>query len=211
MNGLAEYLRSKAIISLIALCFCSIQALAASHEFCERYARHALEHFEVAKGEGCQNLNYPVWSMDFNHHYNWCREAPEAQVNKGGEQRVDLLRKCRNRSGQGAVIGTVTGREVDTGRIAALSRQRSCQDYANSGVSQQQRNLKAGCGLRGPQWNGNYNDHFNWCMHGENLKYTQTEQQTRQDALDRCGAGTPAPQRSSASCQDYANSGVSQQ
>jgi len=167
---------------------CSISAMQASaggHGYCERYARHALEQFEVAKGEGCPNLNYPVWSMDFNHHYNWCREAPEAQVSKGEEQRLDVLRKCRNRSGQGAVIGTVT--EVDTGRIAASSRQRSCQDYAKNAVSQQQRNQGARCGLRGPQWNPNYNDHYNWCMHGENLKYTSTEQQKRQLALERCG------------------------
>jgi len=90
------------------------------------------------------------------------------------------------------IVGRV-GTILDTGRSPEVSRQRSCQDYARNAVSHQQRNQGARCGLRGPQWNPNYNDHFNWCMRGENLKYTQVEQRKRQDALARCGAGTPAP------------------
>jgi PAN domain len=64
--------------------------------------------------------------------------------------------------------------------------QQHCQDYANQAVAQQQRNQQLGCGLSGPQWNPNYNDHYNWCMQGENLKYTRGEQQRRQIALEQC-------------------------
>jgi len=91
-------------------------------------------------------------------------------------------------SNNGMVTGTVTGTvtEVDTGRMLQISHQRTCQDYASKAVTQQQRNLEASCGFSGPQWNDNYNDHFNWCTHGENLKYTQGEEQRRQDALEQC-------------------------
>lgn len=175
------------------LCFCSTQLFAASQEYCERYARHALEQFEVAKGERCENLNFPVWSMDFSHHYDWCLGVPEAEAERGNELRVSVLRECRNKFAQGTVTGTVSS--VNTGEMAALSRDRSCQDYANKAVSQQELNLRKNCGFIGPQWNANYNDHYNWCMHGENLTHTSAGQQERQNALDSCGAGkfTPKP------------------
>ena len=181
---------TKMIFIVIAV-FISTQVLAASNEFCDRYARQALEILKVAKGEGCTNLNFPVWSMDYKHHYNWCRNVSEAEANKGSEQRASLLGQCRNRGAQGVIIRTVPA--VDSTRITALSRQNSCQDYANIGISQQQQNLEMRCGFKGPEWNANYNDHFNWCMHGENLKHTPGAQQKRQDALDRCGATTPSP------------------
>ena len=40
---------TKLIFTFITV-FISTQAQAASHEFCERYARHALEQFEVHAG-----------------------------------------------------------------------------------------------------------------------------------------------------------------
>jgi PAN domain len=87
----------------------------------------------------------------------------------------------------GTIIGPMeTITEVDTGKILAASRQQSCQDYANNAVTQQQRNLETRCGFSGPRWNPNYNDHYIWCMNGDNLKYTKGEQQMRQVALDQC-------------------------
>ncbi len=74
-----------------------------------------------------------------------------------------------------------------------LARERSCQDYANSALIQQQANLETGCGFNGSEWNENYSDHFNWCMRGKNLKYIQAGQRKRQHALAQCDANKFSP------------------
>ncbi|MCU7937626.1 MAG: hypothetical protein KZQ99_22700 [Candidatus Thiodiazotropha sp. (ex Dulcina madagascariensis)] len=181
----AKTLVAKLVIASLAL-FVSSPLWAADHGFCEAYARQALTQFEEAQGEGCENLNYPVWSMDFRHHYDWCRTVSRAQAEKGDEQRVDVLRQCRGRAGVGRVTGTAPA--VNAGRLMETSLQRACREYADGAVSQQRMNLQSGCGFSGPQWNGESRDHYNWCLHGENLKFTQGEHDRRQAALAQCHA-----------------------
>ncbi len=171
--------------------FISSQTMAASDEYCQRYARHALENFQVAQEEGCEDLKFPVWSMDSKHHYDWCRTVSEAEAEQGGEMRVSLLRKCRSSIGEAQITGTVTA--VDVAKIRALGRENSCREYANNAVNQQQENLKKGCGFSGPEWNARLGDHYNWCMHGENLNSGITEHQKRQAALRGCNAGENSP------------------
>jgi len=165
------------LIFICSLAIISAQAIAASHDFCDRYARHALEQFEVAKGEKCRNLKYPVWSMDFKHHYNWCRRVSKTQANQGEEQRLAVLRQCRHRNAE----------------VTADSRERTCRDYASSAVAQQRQNLKRSCGFSGPQWNPNFEDHYNWCLSGGNVRFAADEQQRRQQALANCGSGNTTP------------------
>lgn len=174
-------------IFVCLMCSNSTQLFAADHEYCERYARHALEQFDVARGEKCEKLDYPVWSMDFKHHYDWCREVPMSEAEKGNELRVSVLRECRNKVVRGSVTGTIS--TVDTGKAAAMLNDLACQDYAKKASLQQQTNLKNNCGMQGPQWNENYNDHYNWCMHGDNVKLTEAANQERQNGLDKCTVG----------------------
>ncbi|MCU7917576.1 MAG: hypothetical protein KZQ95_04370 [Candidatus Thiodiazotropha sp. (ex Epidulcina cf. delphinae)] len=185
---LAKTLVAKLVIASLAL-FVSSPLWAADHGFCEAYARQALTQFEEAQGEGCENLNYPVWSVDFRHHYDWCRKVPPREAEKGGELRAGVLRQCRG--SQGRITGTAPA--ADPGAIMGSSRQRACRDYADSAVSQQRRNLAGRCGFQGPQWNGNPEDHYNWCLHGENLKRTEAERLRREEALASCGAAPRAP------------------
>jgi len=87
---------------------------AASEMFCTAYANKALEQFKIGKEVGCKDLNYPVWSSDFNHHYNWCRTVLEADANKGGQQRIDMLEACGVTSSPASGIITSVGTVVDT-------------------------------------------------------------------------------------------------
>ncbi|MFI0415150.1 MAG: hypothetical protein ACH255_13545 [Candidatus Thiodiazotropha sp.] len=173
-------------LSVISLILLDNQpVLAADHAYCDTYVRHALEQFQVAKGEGCENLNYPVWSMDYKHHYDWCRTVPQATAEQGNQQRVDVLRECRP---QGAVTGTLPAEDMRV--FAKTPRQIACQGYASDAVAQQQRNLEGNCGFSGPQWNGKADDHYDWCIRGENSLRINDERQRREADLVKC---SPSP------------------
>jgi len=159
---------------------------AADHEFCQSYAYKAIEDFAEAQQEGCLGLSFPVWSMDFDHHYKWCRTVSEADVRAGGKLRTDALAQCLGAARQGTITGVVP--MVDGAAATRAALERPCRDYAGTAVAQQTQNVDRGCGFTGPSWNANPDDHFNWCLHGENLKRAQGENHARQQALDRCTA-----------------------
>ncbi len=162
----------------------SSSSLAADSSFCKQYADQAIAQFKEGQRAACKDLDYPVWSTDFDHHFNWCLTAPMADAQKGMEQRVDVLDQCVNRNVLGTVVGTVSS--AAAGSSTSSQDGLSCEEYANNAVNQQRQNLAAGCGITGPAWNASYSDHFSWCMHGENLKFTAREHQARQDTLVNC-------------------------
>jgi hypothetical protein len=166
----------------------TMSARAAGDEFCRNFSYQALEQFVEAQNLGCQGLAYPVWSKDFDHHYNWCKTVPESEATRGGQQRLDILQKCRNDSRQGT--GTVTGiiKAVDIDQIAGSARSHSCSTYAQAAVAQQAQNEALLCGLQGSAWNPVYDDHYNWCMGLGDLKPSQDGHRMRQSALDQCSA-----------------------
>lgn len=180
-------LYSKTIIAVSIAVLGSLPAQAASELFCTAYANKALGQFETGKEANCKDLNYPVWSTDFKHHYDWCRTVSEDDANKGAEQRVDVLEACGVTSSPAS--GIITGVAV----MADLTLEPTCSTYAQSGVDQQQQNLDMSCGLVGPEWNPKFDDHYNWCMHGENVAHAEGEKSRRQDAVDKCAAASGTP------------------
>jgi hypothetical protein len=62
-----------------------------------------------------------------------------------------------------------------------------CVDYANSAVSQQGRNLGAGCGYSGLRWHFGWALHYQWCT---NVAAWQgmSERSIREGMLTGCGA-----------------------
>ncbi len=76
-----------------------------------------------------------------------------------------------------------------TGPVKSIKR--SCNEYAATAVAQNKENINKTCGFKGPGWNSNYQGHFNWCMHGENLKHADRENSKRQAELDKCDKCTP--------------------
>lgn len=156
------------------------QSLAASDDFCKEYAADALSKYEEAQELGCPELKYPVWSTDFDHHYNWCRTVSEAEALAGGRIRTDALDQCR----VNAKVSTADIPETATG-VDNIS---PCAAYAESAVAQQEENLERSCGFVGPQWNANRDDHYNWCVRGENIKFAEGQRAARQQALDKCAA-----------------------
>ncbi len=68
---------------------------AADAVYCKQYANTALRQFAQAKEAGCKGLNYPVWSMDFDHHYGWCLTVQTSQAQAGTALRSRAFANCR--------------------------------------------------------------------------------------------------------------------
>ena len=54
---------------------------------CVLYAQTAISQYTQAQTAGCPNLGYPVWSNDFNHHYQWCLRVSATEADSGTTQR----------------------------------------------------------------------------------------------------------------------------
>ena len=61
-----------------------------------------------------------------------------------------------------------------------------CKKYASKAVEQNNIALQKQCGYTGPRWSSNYNGHYNWCMHGNNLKFTKQGTIDRDNDLKKC-------------------------
>ena len=72
----------------------AVTARAADAGYCQQYATTALEQFEEAAAASCNGLKYPVWSMDFDHHYQWCLTVPVGQAQAGTAFRKKVFDFC---------------------------------------------------------------------------------------------------------------------
>ena len=67
-------------------------------EYCRQYAEGALRQIsERIERTGPAPANDPVWKKDFNHHYNWCLQAPESASTQGSKLREDWLNQHRRK------------------------------------------------------------------------------------------------------------------
>lgn len=62
------------------------------NDYCRQYADRALQQrSERIKQTGSAPTNDPVWSQDWNLHYNWCLQVSESTADKGSKIRQDWL------------------------------------------------------------------------------------------------------------------------
>lgn len=178
---------SSSLIGLVAAILLSSPTAAADERFCADYANGALELYRAAREVGCPDLSYPLWSMDYDHHYSWCLRTSEDEVRRGGQRREEALQTCK---------ASIAASHENTAAVEAGStRNQACSSYAQTAVAQQARNTEHGCGLRGAEWNPVYDDHYRWCMGLADLAPARDGERRRQDALDRCtvAPGVPRP------------------
>lgn len=175
---------SPSLIGLVAAILLSSPSAAADERFCADYANGALELYRAAREVGCPDLSYPLWSMDYDHHYGWCLRTSEDEVRRGGQRREEALQTCK------ASIAARTESATTPGD--GSSQHRACTTYAQTAVAQQTRNTEHGCGLRGAEWNPVYDDHYRWCMGLADLTPARNGQQQREEALARCTATSEA-------------------
>ena len=67
-----------------------LSALAAPQQFCDNYATSAIHQYQQARAMGMA-APPPVWSDNYNHHYNWCLHQNERVVQQGFQLRQSQL------------------------------------------------------------------------------------------------------------------------
>lgn len=143
-------------------------------EFCDAYAVSAME-------QNLENLEYkcgfgpPVWSPNYEHHFNWCMQGNRGPAKIGEIGRSKSLASCR-----GKTSGTGDGE-------SSGSKRAFCNQYANDARYSQKLNVKQGCGFGGPKWSSNYKHHYSWCLQSRvKRSFATSEQDARQARLNGC-------------------------
>lgn len=124
---------------------------------CHKYANVAIQAFQENQDKKCGNSGFP-WGADPVSHYNWCMAGNNSQ---SISQNIKLFREN-------------------------LEICRGCESYANTAITQYKTYQANHCGNGGNAWDGNYDYHFDWCMHGNNSQYAENENRARQFELNKC-------------------------
>jgi hypothetical protein len=132
--------------------------------FCAQYARQAIAQYQEAKASNCEGLEYPEWSDDYNHHFQWClRESvSQALADSKRRDRQGFLRRCK---GDPLIVP-------------------ECDEYATTACSQNNLNIMRECGFSDERWSSDYDYHYSWCVHGNNRQYAKNQMLDRKMALD---------------------------
>ena len=116
------------------------------------------------------------WQLNFRRHKNWCmnvsRRARIAEVNA----RSRALRRC----GVGGNANQGNG-----GQPAVSRKDRFCNRYAYTAVTQNRRNINMVCRYRGSRWQDSFARHKNWCMR-VSRRSANLETLARKRALRSC-------------------------
>ena len=74
------------------------QAEAAGKNFCNKYAKNAVKHYNqnIRLGCGFTGLEWHAWKSG---HRQWCRATPKGIVQIGHDNRVAQLSRCRQQAG----------------------------------------------------------------------------------------------------------------
>ena len=149
----------------------NLGALLQFGNICKDYADKAVQMSAEAQGLGC-GFQFPVWSTDYNHHYNWCMDGANiGQADPANIQRAADLAKC-------------------TAEKAAQPKPNLavCAIYATQAVVTAGEAQGLGCGFFGPRWTPDYNAHFAWCMTGVPPAVMISEATARGAELAACAA-----------------------
>jgi len=88
-------------------------------DFCEAYANAAIAQYDYAVEHGVPGIEFPVWSDNFDHHYNWCLSVPRESAEQGAAMRQSQIeRSSATVKETGLIAGSdhakpVTGTGVD--------------------------------------------------------------------------------------------------
>ena len=93
----------------MSLFFCQPLRLlsAASPEACDRYAKEALAQLQQAQSHGIPTP-FPVWSDNYQHHYDWCLGQTEDALAQGGAARQRQLDQAQKPAHQSAPATATT-------------------------------------------------------------------------------------------------------
>jgi len=153
--------------------------------YCNDYAQDAVNAQKKNVQNGC-GFGGGRWTMNFGAHQNWCMNVPKAKSKGETKARKQQLNQCVGGGGNKAQY---------------------CNNYAQSAVNQQKKNLQKNCGLAGGRWHLNKNQHKNWCMSAPKAN-SLSEFNKRKAKLAQCGGGAG---NKAQFCNSYSQKAVNQQ
>ena len=174
-------------------------AYAADDMYCTQYAKEAVAQNQKNLTRRC-GFTGGRWQSDYNKHYSWCIKVAGTVAQSETKARQNSLSGCKPKDLRAKEFNVRPLTPAIVGKLQ--TKESACKNYAKAAVALNQENLKQGCGLTGSQWHSNYNNHYNWCMLGKNLKYTGKETRAKQFALKECSKKN--------ACDQYAKDAVAQ-
>lgn len=138
---------------------------------CADYASQALAKARQNRRFGCGFSGPGVrWVVSYTDHYRWCLAASAEE-----RQAQAIARERRaSRCAQKPVVQVL-----------------ACRAYAHQAIAAQRENIAKACGLTGPRWQPDYDNHFLWCLNTTSGLRTM-ETRTRMEAISRCRGGIVA-------------------
>ncbi len=134
----------------------------ASSQFCNDYADKAVKQYKLAKSNNLPNINWPLWTDDWDGHNNWCKTVTEDVANKETAKRQAVLDKY----------------------IKPKTKEDYCNTYADTAIKQYTRAVQINLpDMNTLMWNNNRDIHFKWCM-AVTEDIAENEESKRQKQID---------------------------
>lgn len=170
------------------LCFLAIGSISPwaqnVRDVCRTYSQDAVTFQQQNLELGC-GLAGPEWNANFNYHFDWCVNGNNYRsARQWTDFRRSKIAQCRETAGQ--QVPPRPGKDV-----AAV-----CERYAAEAIAQQNTNQQLSCGFGGPEWNGDYRYHYDWCVNGRNSQNSGYWTKWRTEKLAACG-GSSTPSKGS--------------
>ena len=137
---------------------CCVSGITANEEFCEHYADAAVYDAQDAVSHHC-GFSGPRWTTDKEAHRKWCLSLNGNQKPANDEQ------EARRTGTKNCVAG--------------------CSEYAFEAESAAVEARSLGCGITGPRWSESDDDHYVWCVQG-NQGNAKAETAAREAELEKC-------------------------
>jgi len=81
------------IIIPFLILFISYSLIDALSDNCHHYANKAVDQYKLAKKNNLPNINWPLWTDDWNGHLNWCYSVSHKVAKKETAKRQAYLDK----------------------------------------------------------------------------------------------------------------------
>jgi len=134
---------------------------------CQNYASTSVEQYNKAKQFAC-GFKPPNWSDNKKRHFNWCMRGENTRfITTNLYKRDTLLNKCKK---------------------TYMQKKKICKKYKVTSVAQYYKAKKFHCpfNFKTGTWSANENEHFKWCMHGNNFKKVTDSIARRNKKIIKC-------------------------
>jgi hypothetical protein len=154
---------------------------------CDQYARTAVAQSQRNVYEGC-GFGGPRWILEYDPHYQWCLQMPQFLADLETMERDRALTQDCARAlpppqpGPAPLPPPGQPSPPPPAPRPPPGDFNRCQQYAQTAVAQNQRNVQMRCGFTGPRWSSDLQLHHQWCM-GVPRASADAETSARENAL----------------------------